>query len=171
MTDVNGHTASPARGRGRGRGRGTGRGAISKATVRKPTGNGRRGRQKLYGSVLAQASAERQKEVKANYTALMTACISAAEDLAQRNIDHLKNDPHAHEEAGAEYRQTLAFLDSRLGATVQEYDWQQTFAVDDLTKSRQLNEIIAKGSFQVACLPSSKTLIDIGSDVDIGPIR
>ena len=148
MTDTNGHTASPAKGRGRGRGRGGGRGGASKAAVKKPTGTGRRGRQKLYGSGLAQAAAERQKEIKSNYTALMTACISAAEDLAQRTIDQLKNEPHAHEEPAA-HGEIIAFLNRRLGDTVKEYDSQQSFATQDLVQSKERNGLLAQQHFHV----------------------
>jgi len=155
MTEANGHSAGPARGRGRGRGRGGARGGLSRAAaIKKPAGNGRRGRQKLYGSVRAQASAERQRELKANYSALMAACLSATEDLAQRTIDKLKSDVHAHEEVKPQYQETLTFLDGRLESAVQKYNTELAFRANDLAQTKQLNEGTSTTHFHVRRIPS-----------------
>ncbi|KOS19067.1 hypothetical protein ESCO_001349 [Escovopsis weberi] len=108
MSSENGAPREPAtRGRGRGgrggragRGRGGGRGAsaaVSKAIpARLLRGSTRRGRAKTFTESHAQASYERQKDIKDNYLVLSNALKVISQTLADRALDELTNRPEVY---------------------------------------------------------------------------
>ena len=100
--------AAPTRGRGRGRGgrgrgRGGGRGA-SNAGVAKSTatrggrGGTRRGRAKNFSDSRVQAAYERQRHLKATYQAVAHALKPALQELAERSVDELLQNPDKYKD-------------------------------------------------------------------------
>ncbi|CAH0043271.1 unnamed protein product [Clonostachys solani] len=121
-------TSSGFRGRGRGgrggrgRGRGGGRGASSanvtkSTTTRGGRGGTRRGRAKNFQDSRVQAAYERQRDLKATYQAVAQALKPALQELAERNIDDLLQNPERHAEVEEHYpviRQLQANYTNRL---------------------------------------------------------
>ncbi|KAJ9154986.1 hypothetical protein NKR23_g2422 [Pleurostoma richardsiae] len=116
MNDNNSQQASPAKGFRRGRGRGAARAVVARTAIKKPT-NGRRGRQKVFENNKAHAAHEQQRELKAAYSALANAIRPALEELADRNVDLLRDQTDAHQEVD-EYKEIKDFLDRRLDDAV-----------------------------------------------------
>ncbi|PHH50949.1 hypothetical protein CFIMG_005717RA [Ceratocystis fimbriata CBS 114723] len=112
-----------ARGRARG-GRSRGRGGRQNAASNRTNagvGQGRkgRGRIKQFGDALVQACYERSREVKDHYNLLLAALRPALGDLAQRNIDKLMAEPHAHE-LTPEYQKVIEGVNARFAQTINE---------------------------------------------------
>ncbi|KAK4192083.1 hypothetical protein QBC35DRAFT_374403 [Podospora australis] len=110
----NGSSTRGKAGNARGGGRSTRGGRttkVSKPTQAKPpAGRGRR--QKVYDSSRAQAAHERTQELRSAYSALMKILKPAAQELAERSISDLLEDPTIHERA-PEYGDVLGFLQER----------------------------------------------------------
>ena len=90
-----------ARGRGRGgRRKGAGRGgkaATQRAAPKKPaTTGGRRGRLKQFNDSRVQANYERQREIKAHFAHVAAVLKPVLQDLAERNIEQLTEDPETY---------------------------------------------------------------------------
>ncbi len=92
------------RGRGgRGRGRGGGRGAsninVTKVTsTRGGRGGTRRGRAKNFTDSRVQAAYERQRDLKATYQAVAHALKPALQELAERSIDDILQNPDKYKD-------------------------------------------------------------------------
>ncbi|KAK1756036.1 hypothetical protein QBC47DRAFT_359761 [Echria macrotheca] len=122
--DVPVHQPGPSRGRGRGRGRvyrGRG-GKIAKPAPVKPV-SGRGRRHKVYDSVKAQAAHERMQELKSAYSTISKALKPAVQEIADRTLNQLHNDPTIHQ-AVPEYEEIQSFLKTRLEDTKQLLDLQ-----------------------------------------------
>lgn len=114
-----------ARGRGRGgrgrggRGRGGGRGGsnavVSKTAAAAKTGRGgsRRGRAKNFADSRVQAAYERQRHLKATYQAVAHALKPALQELAERSIDEVIQDPEAYKKSD-NYQYVLEELEQNL---------------------------------------------------------
>ena len=123
--------APPTRGRGRGRGgrgrgRGGGRGA-SNTGVTKPTatrggrGGTRRGRAKNFTDSRVQAAYERQRHLKATYQAVAHALKPALQELAERSIDELLQNPDKYKDT-SEYYPVIDQLRSNLEQKLARHD-------------------------------------------------
>ncbi|KAL8420186.1 hypothetical protein RB594_003098 [Gaeumannomyces avenae] len=128
MSDTNGHhTGSPAKGRGRGRGRGGyGRAAVARAAARKAAAaNAQLSLKPTDGSHRTQAVEERVKELRNAFAAVSNAVRPALEELADRNLDLLRDQFNAHTEVTA-FKQIRKFLDTRskdaLGLVSRRYE-------------------------------------------------
>ncbi|KAM0610226.1 hypothetical protein ACHAP0_007019 [Verticillium nonalfalfae] len=118
---------TPQKGKGRGRGRKSAA-ATKKATAaaiaaanaaaapRKTIG-GRRGRTKQFDDDKTQASYERQRELKAYYNELASVIKPALADLADRQIEAMKEDADFHKRV-PEYHVLVKELNARLDAEV-----------------------------------------------------
>ncbi|KAG7128865.1 hypothetical protein HYQ45_011806 [Verticillium longisporum] len=119
--------ANAAAGKGRGRGRKSAA-ATKKATAAaiaaanaaagpKRTIGGRRGRTKQFDDDKTQASYERQRELKAYYNELASVIKPALADLADRQIEAMKEDADYHKRV-PEYHVLIKELNARLDAEV-----------------------------------------------------
>lgn len=156
MSDMNSFPASPARGRGRGRGRGgSTRGNHSRAAVKKPTtGGGRRGRQKLYGAPRLQGTFERGKELKNAYASVVNALRPAIEELADRNIDSLKEDPDAYKYVEA-FLGVKEALDTRVADVKKVINTERDIRLTFIKSRRDASVEIIEDSFKVRLLSNS----------------
>jgi hypothetical protein len=148
MSSANGQQPSPAKGRSRGKGRNGPKAAAARAGIKK-TGNGRRGRQKLYGSLIAQAAAERMKELKASFSAVAAAVAPALDDFAQRTLDFMKSDARSHEIV-PEHQEVIAFLNTRHKATINRITKKTKADVKVVKANLELNQRVARQSFLVS---------------------
>ncbi|KAB5570373.1 hypothetical protein GE09DRAFT_1217814 [Coniochaeta sp. 2T2.1] len=145
--------ASPAKA-GRG-GRSKGRGGrppaksrvkapkVAKAAANAKQGAGRGRRQKVYDFVKAQAAYERESELKSNYNQLARAMKLGLNELVDRAIARLTNDPHAHlmvPEAG----NVNEFLDRRFEDTIKTADIELEMQLSNATKLRDANIELAR---------------------------
>lgn len=119
--------ATPSRrGRGRRRGGGITRGRLQKAAAAAgatsgsngpaaagPKGTGRRGRLKQFHDSFVQANYERQRETKMHYAQVAAVVKSALQDLADRNVQELIDDPDAYKRT-PEYPQIIGELNDLL---------------------------------------------------------
>lgn len=129
MSDTNGHhTGSPAKGRGRGRGRGGyGRAAASRAAAARKAAaaNAQQSLKPSDSSYRTQAVEERVKELRNAFAAVSNAVRPALEELAERNVDLLRDQFNAHTEVAA-FKQIRKFLDTRskdaLGLVSRRYE-------------------------------------------------
>ena len=105
-------TTTTTSGRGRGRGRwARAKGKVTKpAQPRAPTGRGRR--QKVYDNLKAQAAHERAQELKQAYNSLAKLVKPALQELADRSVNELLEDPAVLEEV-PEYAPAEKFLRDR----------------------------------------------------------
>lgn len=155
----------PTRGRGRGarsgragRGRGGGRGASTTvaaktaAAARGGRGGLRRGRAKNFSDSRVQAAYERQRDLKATYQAVAHALKPALQELAERNVDDLLQNPRRYKEA-KEYspiQQTLVHnLENRSS------EFQNRLNVDLQLAEKTLNaeQQIINQQFEVRYIP------------------
>lgn len=123
--------AAPTRGRGRGRGgRGRGRGGgrgSSNAGVAKSTatrggrGGTRRGRAKNFSDSRVQAAYERQRHLKATYQAVAHALKPALQELAERSVDELLQNPDKYKDT-SEYYPVIEELRSNLEKKLAQHD-------------------------------------------------
>jgi hypothetical protein len=119
---------SPAKGRGRGKGRGRAP-AKTKVKITKPqTGRGRR--LKMFETIKAQAAHERLQELKSAFTSLAKLVKPALQELADRALNKLNDDPRAHDKI-VEARVCLKFLDERLIETTRDFDRQLQADIDN----------------------------------------
>lgn len=126
-----GPPAAPTRGRGRGRGgrgrgRGGGRGAsnigVTKTTAtRGGRGGTRRGRAKNFTDSRVQAAYERQRDLKATYQAVAHALKPALQELAERSVDDLLQNPDKYKDT-SEYVSVVEELRSNLDKKLAEHD-------------------------------------------------
>ncbi|KAM0285340.1 hypothetical protein ACHAQH_001529 [Verticillium albo-atrum] len=118
---------TPQKGKGRGRGRKSAA-ATKKATAAaiaaanaaagpKKTIGGRRGRTKQFDDDKTQASYERQRELKAYYNELASIIKPALVDLADRQVEAMKEDPDYHKRV-PEYQALVKELNARLDGEV-----------------------------------------------------
>jgi hypothetical protein len=102
-------TRGRGRGRGgRGRGRGGGRGASSAGVTKTTTSRGgrggtRRGRAKNFSDSRVQAAYERQRDLKATYQAVAHALKPALQELAERSVDDLLQNPDKYKDVNEFY--------------------------------------------------------------------
>lgn len=121
-TPVAAQQVPPTRGTGGGRGRGRGRWARSRVTrITKPPQKGSSGRgrrHKVYDSSRLQAAHERCQELKQAYSALSKLVKPIVQELADRSINELVEDPEAYKQA-PEYQEVMSFLRQRRDDTIQ----------------------------------------------------
>lgn len=132
--------SSTTRGRGRGgrSGRGRGRGAggrggasnnntastsgVTKSSVaRGGRGGTRRGRAKNFSDSRVQAAYERQRDLKATYQAVAQALKPALQELAERNIDELLQNPESLK-ATSEHGPVISQLKDNFAKRTAEHD-------------------------------------------------
>jgi hypothetical protein len=109
-------------GRGRGRGRWARNKAakVTKPVQQKPTA-GRGRRHKVYESSKLQAAHERTQELKQAYAAVVKLVKPAVQEIADRSINELIEDPAIHKQV-PEYDATKTFLRQRLDDTIKQAD-------------------------------------------------
>ncbi len=139
---------SPANGRGKGKGRAAAKAPANKAAVKKPA-NGRRGRYKTYDVAKAQAALERQKELKATYASVVGALVPALADLADRTLDTMATDPHAHESVDA-FHSVQTFLDTRMDDVIATAQRRHEFDMQTAATDREILQEISNKSFHVS---------------------
>lgn len=146
-------TSTRGRGRGgrggRGRGRGGGRGGNANAGVAKLTstrggrGGTRRGRAKNFSDSRVQAAYERQRDLKATYQAVAHALKPALQELAERNIDELLQNPDMYKNT-AEYGPIMSCLQQNFKKQLNEVrsrmEWDLKLAKDMLDAERYVIE-------------------------------
>lgn len=152
-------TASPAKGGrgGRNKTRGGRAPAKSKAKVAKVTkaaatakqGTGRGRRQKVYDFIKAQAVHERMTELKSHFTQLARAMKPALNELADRTLAKLTNDPKSHERV-PEAESVHGFLDQRLKDTLEAADIELKIRTDNATKMFELNTRLTRDECTVS---------------------
>ena len=178
MTTENGSPArEPAtRGRGRGgrggrgsRGRGGGRGAsnaaVSKtATTKAGRGGSRRGRAKNFTDSRVQAAYERQRHLKATYQAVAHALKPALQELAERTIDDMLQNPEAFKDTEEFYpviRELQENLEKKLAQHKRELEMNLKLAEDGFT----YNKYVADQEFVVRIFHLSFRLAEISPKV------
>ena len=151
MSEINNHQVSPVKGKGRGKGRASVKNPsnIVPSRVMKRPAPGRRGRQKLYADARAQAALERQRELKAIYAQVAPFMKPALEDLADRNINLLKQNERAHEKSDA-HDGVKQFLDQRLRDTQTLHKRQMTADLAVVTSNRDNMLNIHQKAFKVS---------------------
>ncbi|KAH6671509.1 hypothetical protein F5X68DRAFT_42740 [Plectosphaerella plurivora] len=141
--------------KGKGRGRGRKPGAAKKVVVpastatpviattapRKAAG-GRRGRTKQFDSDRMQAAYERMREIKACYSELAAVVKPALIDLADREVELLKNDPSRHQ-SQPEYHAVINQLDSIRKGRTEEADARLDLDLEAEERRNDANEYIA----------------------------
>lgn len=148
--------ATAARGGRGGRGKARGgrapaapkQGKVTKpAAVKQQTGRGRR--QKVYDNVKAQAAHERMGELKAAFNNLTRAMKPALNELAERTLKKLTDEPEAAEMA-PEAAEIHRFLDGRLGETIRSIDQERGLKVANAEKMFEKNKEVTKNAYQVS---------------------
>ena len=158
-----------ARGRGRGgRRKGAGRGgkaATQRAAPKKPaTTGGRRGRLKQFNDSRVQANYERQREIKAHFAHVAAVLKPVLQDLAERNIEQLTEDPETYKRNPG-YGPMVDALDTRRNERLNaiQLNYQIKAGVTNKTfdlETRVINETFAVSfsSFAFFCLDSPPAL-------------
>ncbi|KAK4204419.1 hypothetical protein QBC40DRAFT_303564 [Triangularia verruculosa] len=138
-------TSSRTRGgRGRGGSRGgRGRGAKS-AQPKAPTGRGRR--QKLYEDPKVQAAHERAQELKQAWGVLIKLVKPAAQEIADRSINELLEDPGVVERV-PEYDEAQRFLKQRYEDTLKQNDQILDMSVQMARRVREGEEEALRASY------------------------
>lgn len=159
-------TASPAKGGrgGRNKTRGGRAPAKSKAKVAKVTkaastakqGAGRGRRQKVYDFIKAQAVHERMTELKSHFTQLARAMKPALNELADRTLAKLTNDPKSHERV-PEAESVHGFLDQRLKDTLEAADIELKIRTDNAIKMFELNTRLTREECTVSATHHAMT--------------
>lgn len=153
--------ASPAKGKAKGRGRGRGP-AKSKAKITKPTGRGRR--QKVFESIKVQAVHERLGEIKSAWTSLARLVKPALEELADRSLKKLSEEPTAHEDV-PEAAACHNFLDQRLTDTLNQAGRQFEADVKMESNTLRVNRKVTRESYIVCCIiPRVLIFTDISTE-------
>lgn len=163
MSDSNSHkAASPAKGRGRGRGRGRGttgasRGTSKKAAVVAAT-NGRGVNPAAHKTTAeavadgsftrAQAAEERSKELRASFIAVSNAIKPALEELAERNVNLLRDSFDAHEEVAA-FKEIRKFLQNRYDDTEKTLKRREQAGLNQCSRNLQLQTQLTNLNYQV----------------------
>jgi hypothetical protein len=109
---------SSSRGRGRGRWPRARTSRVTKPAQQKPTA-GRGRRQKVYESLKVQAAHERIQELRQAYSSVVRLVKPAVQELADRNINELLEDPTAYKQV-PEYEATKNFLRQRRDDTIKQ---------------------------------------------------
>ncbi|KAH8839079.1 hypothetical protein MCOR27_011398 [Pyricularia oryzae] len=162
MSDSNSHkAASPAKGRGRGRGRGRGttgasRGTSKKAAVVAAT-NGRGVNPAAHKTTAeavadgsftrAQAAEERSKELRASFIAVSNAIKPALEELAERNVNLLRDSFDAHEEVAA-FKEIRKFLQNRYDDTEKTLKRREQAGLNQCSRNLQLQTQLTNLNYQ-----------------------
>lgn len=109
-------------GRGRGGGRGASHAAMSKTTAAKPgRGGSRRGRAKNFSDLRVQAAYERQRHLKATYQAVAHALKPALQELAERSVDEMLQNPDRYKHTD-EHFPVIQQLQQNLDKKLAEHD-------------------------------------------------
>jgi hypothetical protein len=122
---------------------------VSKAAANPKQGAGRGRRQKVYEFLKAQAAHERMAELKSQFTQLARAMKPALNELADRTLSKLNNDPAAHDKV-PESQDVHQFLDQRLKDTMATADIAHKMQVDTATKMYKLNSRLARDECTVS---------------------
>lgn len=147
------------RGRGRGgRGRGNARGGTSSAALTKTTtakagrGGSRRGRAKNFSDSRVQAAYERQRHIKHTYQAVAQSIKPALQELAERSIEKLLQDPDAYKNA-QEFRPIVDHLDHQLQHKLAEYDRRLENDLNLAEHLHHADNYVAEQEFKVCRRP------------------
>lgn len=140
-------------GRGRGRGRGGGASASSAAVTKPPntrggSGRARRGRAKNFSDSRVQAAYERQRDLKATYQAVAHALKPALQELAERSIDELMQNPSIHKEA-AGYSPIVAQLQRNLDRKIAQFDSRLEQDLQLAQSNFSADKYVAENEFKV----------------------
>ncbi|KAI1337794.1 hypothetical protein F5Y15DRAFT_389164 [Xylariaceae sp. FL0016] len=143
---------SPAKGRTSAIKKGA-RGGLAKKISRKPmpvrkgaTRGGRRGRNKTYEDVRAQAAYERQKDLRDVYSDVAGAMKPFLEQLAEASVKEMLEDPEAHQKV-QEYHDTCQKLDDHLAARLKEIEREHKTRTDLATREYHLNTKCSEQKF------------------------
>ena len=152
------------RGRGRGgwrggrRGRGGGRGASTSAAVAKSTaasrpgrGGTRRGRAKSFSDSRVQAAYERQRDLKATYQAVAHALKPVLQELAERSIDEILQQPDVFKNA-EEYSPIVDALRFNLEKRLAEHQKRLQCDLQMSQDAFTAEQYVAQQDFQVCPL-------------------
>jgi hypothetical protein len=142
---------------GRGRGRGGGRGgATASAGVTKTTatrggrGGTRRGRAKTFSDSRVQAAYERQRDLKAVYQAVAAALKPALQELADRSIEDLLQDPESYKRA-AQYLPILNELQARLDTRNKFNDNRYELDLKAAESTFEAEQYMINDAYEVSC--------------------
>ncbi|TLD12408.1 uncharacterized protein PgNI_03824 [Pyricularia grisea] len=162
MSDTNSHkAASPAKGRGRGRGRGRGTTGASRGTNKKTAvvaaTNGRGVNPAAHKTTAeavadgsftrAQAAEERSKELRANFIAVSNAIKPALEELAERNINLLRDSFDAHEEVAA-FKEIRRFLQNRYDDTEKTLKRREQAGLNQCSQNLERQTMLTNLNYQ-----------------------
>ncbi|KAI1364725.1 hypothetical protein F5Y08DRAFT_201371 [Xylaria arbuscula] len=143
---------SPARGRGGHLRKGMGRGGAKKngrKNAAAPKRGGRpkgRGRNKTYEDPRVQAAYDRQKVLRDLYSEVASAVKPVLEDLADRTVKTLIENPTAHK-AVPEYQALQQELDERLDQALRSVDREFNARMAIATREYQLNTAVTERKF------------------------
>ncbi len=135
------------RGKGRGGRIARGKGKIAKPAAPKPVA-GRGRRHKMYDSPKAQAAYERMIELKANYSSIAKAVKPAVQEIADRSINQLLQDPSIIQKV-PEYQEIQSFLHQRLTDAKKTTDRQLEFGQAMAERVYEGQKEIVHREFQV----------------------
>jgi hypothetical protein len=137
-----------------------GKAKVAKAATNAKQGAGKGRRQKVYEYIKAQAVHERLSELKTHFTQLTRAMKPALNELADRTIAKLTNEPNAHEEV-PEAKEVHGFLDQRLQDTIASADMEHELQVSHATKMYELNTSLAREECTVSTIVTPKNFISL----------
>jgi hypothetical protein len=139
------------KGRGRGRKRGVAKGRVQKAPLKKAAATGRRGRLKQFSDTRIQANYERQRELKAHFASVAAILKPALQDLAERNVDKIIEDPDYHKHK-AEYPAIIAALDKKRNDTLRHAETHHNLEVRAANRVLDYELHVNNQSFEVNTL-------------------
>ena len=153
-----GNNGSPAKPTGSSRGRGRGRWSrLNKNKVSKPAPpkvpSGRGRRQKVYDSLKAQAAHERAQELKQAYTTIAKQVKPALQELADRSINELLEDPAAFEKV-PEYEETMSFLRERHAGALEACDKEREIGLEMISHVYEAETRLAWQRYYVSFIHS-----------------
>ncbi|KAL7626749.1 hypothetical protein AAE478_003523 [Parahypoxylon ruwenzoriense] len=127
-------------------------GGATKRTGRKPAakkgGRGKgRGQKKTYPDSRAQASYERQRELRDLYSQVSVAIKPALDEIADQTIKNLTENPNAHKEV-AEYLVVQQQLDDQLEHVIQAANKELEKRVETTTNGYNLDNICTQKAFK-----------------------
>lgn len=112
----------------------------------------RRGRAKTFTDSRVQAAYERQRDLKATYQAVAHALKPALQELAERNVDELMQNPDRHREAQEHYP-VIRQLQRNLEAKLTEHQKRRDMDLALAKSLYEADQYVATQEFHVSLSP------------------